>query len=124
MAFTHGDVNSQAEDNHELVMRIAGETRHIVLPELHHGSFDRYEGDFWKFNLTDFYFTHSCIRLGNIESIALKERGNDGWRIDSIVTFFKAGSSYQLATMDINANRWVDGDGSPNGRRFELNLII
>ena len=65
-----------------------------------------------------------CIVPEDIEEIIMVESSDDGWNIESIVTFLRSGSDYQLATLDMEVNRWIDGDEDHSHRRFELSLVI
>ena len=49
---------------------------------------------------------------------------NDGWNIDSIVTYVGApGKGFRDATIDFNVFRWVDGNGAPSNTYFMLKKI-
>ena len=132
MAFTSGVPDGGSDGVHVVEMRVSGETRPITrpvtLPNLPGDEYFPHKGDLWKLNLqNDFHFT-SCVQLHEIEYIAIEEHNNDGWNIDSIVTILRddAGGAkyYQLATVDMDINRWIDGDGHYDHRRFELTLVI
>ena len=135
MAFTSGlgsaDVNGN--ERHEIEIRAAGDTRHVILPNLPGSEYQQNEGDLWELSLqNDFQFTAACTTLEDIETIALEERSNDAWNIQSVITVFKStDNQYQVASVDINVFRWIDGDGhypgnpAPyNDRHFELTLVI
>ena len=129
MAFTSGVANGGADDLHSVSMRVSGETCLVILPNLPGDDYLPHKGDLWKLNLkNDFHFTDTCVQLHEIEYIAIEEHNNDEWNIDSIVTILRddaAGAKYyQLATIDMDVNRWIDGDGHYDHRRFELNLVI
>ena len=69
------------------------------------------KGDFWIFNLnTDLGLTDSCITKDDIQYIYIKNGGNDGWKIESVMTTLAAGSQYTVVTADIHLNKWVDGN--------------
>ena len=80
------------------------------------------KGDLWKINITDFHFTNSCMRIGDIQRVYVIETNDDGWNIDSIVTMVKDSSGgIGTLTQNLDINRWVDGnDGALTRRRFEL----
>ena len=82
------------------------------------------KGDLWKFSMSAFHGIPSCVRKSSISEIAIEEYTNDGWNIDSVITIFKAGSTYEVATMDMDAYQWVDGDHHPSRRRFVLTKIF
>ena len=80
-----------------------------------------HKGDLWKINLADFHFSDSCLTRCEIESIYIKESGNDGWNIDSIATFVRDNyGGVEVLTQDLDAFQWVDGDGQSTHRRFHL----
>ena len=131
MAFTSGVRNAGSDQGHEVSMRlVSGETRTALLPDLPGNDYLSNKGDLWKLNLASrFHFTDSCVQLSDIASIAIEQRSNDGWNIDSIVTFFKDNrhiirDDFHLATVDMDVNQWIDGDAHHTHRRFELNLVI
>ena len=48
-----------------------------------------------------------------------------GTYIDSIVTYVAVSEfNWELSSVDLEANRWVDGDSLHTYKRFALNLII
>lgn len=135
MAFTSGlssaDVNGN--ERHEIEIGVAGDTRHVILPDLPGTEYRKNKGDLWELSLqNDFQFPASCIKPEDIEHIALEERSNDAWNIQSVITVFKStDDQYQVASVDVNVFRWIDGDGDypgnpapHNDRHFELTLVI
>ena len=69
------------------------------------------KGDFWIFNLkTDLGLTDNCITKDYIEKIVIQNGGNDGWKIESVMTTLAAGTKYTVVTADIHLNKWVDGN--------------
>ena len=124
MAFT-GEGAGRSDDFHEVEIVLSSyEVRHTVLPDLPINEMESHKGDLWKIPFAHFHFTDGCITKDEIVSIAIKERGNDAWRIDSIVTFLKAGNIYQLSSVDIDVNRLVDGDSGVESKKFNLSLIL
>ena len=128
LAFTSGVTGAASDKGHEVELRAGGATRHVVLPNLPGDDYMEHKGDLWKINLSRFSFPSNCIKIGDIETIAITEHSIDSWNIDSIVTFLvdtnDAGNTYQLATQDLDVFRWIDGDGSITQKRFELTLVI
>lgn len=125
MAFTSGLQNAGADDHHAVVLRAAGHCRHQLLYDLPGDDYSSLEGDLWKYTISSFGFPSSCVTLDDVSEISIIEHNNDGWNIDSIATFFidENGARYP-ASVDLDVNRWVDGDGSQENKRFELTLII
>ena len=129
LAFTSGVHAAQTAERHEVELRAASQTRHIVLPDRPVGDYTPNKGDLWKIPISDFGFSlpGQCILLTDVKEIAITERSNDGWNIDSIVTFLRSGDStydFHLASVDIDVFRWIDGNSAHAHRRFELNLVI
>ena len=69
------------------------------------------------------YLLH--INQKSIQGIALLAGSNDGWHIDSVVTYVAVNKyNWELSSVDLDANRWIDGDSSHSYKRFTLNLVI
>lgn len=127
MAHTSGIASAGADAGHDVEMRVSGQTRSVRLPNLPGDDYLEHKGDLWKLNLRDHFGFGGCVRKGDIEYIALEEHSNDGWNIDSIITILRDdhayGRDYQVATMDMDIFRWIDGDSHSDRRRFELTRI-
>ena len=110
--------------DHRIALQANGQLKVITLPRPS-GGLVQNKGDLWKLSLeTDFGFT-DCITVKHIENIALIENHNDGWRIDSIVTFLVVNPYYwALSSADFDVNRWVDKDGDPSYKQFILTLCV
>ncbi len=131
MAHTASHVNAGTNEEHEVEMIANGQTRSYILqdPQAPADGYERFKGDLWKISVkNDFGFT-GCVNKGDIKSIAIEQHSNDGWKIDSIVTILRddysgGNKAYEVATVDMDVNRWIDGNGAISHRRFELTLII
>ena len=129
---TSGVSGGDSNGDYDLEVRVNGITHSVELTDSLPGDqAQSHKGDLWEFSLkNDLGFTSpSCIRKSNIEEIAIEESTNDGWHIDSVITVLKSGSNYQVATLDMEADQWIDGSGSPSSqpgvtKRFVLNKII
>jgi len=56
--------------------------------------------------------------------VTITEGGNDGWGIDSIMTYGCTDEfGCQPLTQDIDANRWVDRDEGDEHLRFSLSKV-
>ena len=74
--------------------------------------------------MSQFGFEFSCIHVDEIEEIAIEDT-TDGWNINSVVTFVgDSNGGFQLATIDMDVNQSIDGNGSPTNTRFELNIVL
>ena len=124
LAFTSGLSYAGSDDCPKIEIQAGGHIRSLNLPDLPGNEHQKNKGDLWKIEISDFSFP-GCITTRDIEKISIEEDGNDGWNIDSIVTFFKSNpDSYQLASVDFDENRWIDGDQEVSEERFELNLVL
>ena len=85
--------------------------------------YEPHKGDIWTYEMSTF-FPRRCVRIGDINEVAVSYGGNDGWNIETIVTLVKdSDDKYQLLTGDFSVNRWIDGDGAVQHRRFMLTFI-
>lgn len=129
MAHTSGAAGAGTDAReHEVEMTAYGQTRTLILPDLPENDAQADKGDLWKISLNeDFMFTR-CVTKTDIQSIAIEENGSDGWIIESIITILRSdysyGSDYEVASMDMDVHRRVDGNTNGKERRFELTLII
>ena len=81
------------------------------------------KGDFWIFNLyTDLGLSDSCITKDDIQSVIIQNGGNDGWKIESVMTTLASGTQYTVVTADIHLNMWVDGNPSGAGAATSITL--
>ena len=123
MGFTSGLANAGSDDAHSIEVRASGITKRALLPDLPAKDYMKNKGDLWIVPISRLGFV-GCIRKANIETIAIEESGNDGWNIESMVTFVRSGSSYELATMDFHVNKWIDGNGLSSHHRLDLTLQL
>ena len=79
----------------------------------------------WKMSLSSFWTGFSgCITFNDVEGVAIIAANDDGWNIDSIVTFARdSANNFQLNTQNFEVYRWVDGDGAVSHKRFDLKLV-
>ena len=124
MAFTSGIANANSDTRHSVTITVAGETRVSLLPDLPQDDYQSLKGDLWKISFADDFSFDYCVRKNDIESIAIAESGNDGWNIETIVTFIESDNNFELASEDFNVFRWIDGDSESSRTYFELNLIL
>ena len=122
MVLTSGIENAQTENAHGVTIEVANDNvRLSLLPELH---YEPNKGDMWKLSFKDDFQLDYCVRKYDIRSIAIEENGDDGWNIETIVTFIGSGRDYELATSDFEVNHWIEGDKSASRRRLELTLVF
>ena len=79
----------------------------------------------WKLSLEkDFQFS-GCVKVRDIENLAILENHNDGWNINSVVTFLVVDPCYwALSSVDFDVNVWIDGNSDPSYKEFNLTLFI
>ena len=111
MAFTSGSGDAGSDDSPYLYVHLTkkhGSARFYDRPG---DDMSSNEGDFWIFNLkTDLGLTDNCITKDDIKDIFIENGGNDGWKIESVMTTLAAGTKYTVVTADIHLNKWVDGN--------------
>lgn len=124
MAFTSGVAHAGSDNGHSVQVRLSGgQTRHVRLYDRPGDDMLAHKGDLWKISFSSFGFSDSCIQIGEIQQVAITERSNDGWNIESIVTLVKDSSGgVQTLTQDLDVYRWIDGNDHYSHRRLDLTL--
>ena len=116
MAFTSGLAHADSDTNHNIELQYSGLVRTMTLYDRPGDDSQPNKGDLWEFSLS------GCVTLSAITRVSVAENGNDGWNIESIVTFVRdASSRIQVLTRNFGARRWIDGDHSSQ-RRYDLTL--
>lgn len=120
MGFTSNVPNAGADALHGVELQAGGLNRSITLPNLPGDDYLPNKGDLWMLSLSSFNFPR-CMLLREFQNIAIVARNNDGWNIASIVTLL-CSQDYccRLFSQDFGVNRWVDGNGAVENRRFDL----
>ena len=125
VAYTTGIKHAGADSSHRIELRAKGVTKVKVLPNLPGDDFSPSKGDLWTLSIKDYFGLYGCITKDDIQGIALLSGSNDGWHIDSVVTYVAVNQRmWELSSVDLDANRWIDGDSSHTYKRFNLNLVI
>ena len=119
MAFTSGLRYAGADRVHAVQIHARRYVRTVRLYDRPGNDYYPHKGDLWKINFAAFHFPY-CIKIGDIRRISIVAASTDGWNIDSIVTIVGAGRYYQVMTLNLNVNRWIDGNGPPYQRRYDL----
>ena len=121
MGFTSGKGNAGSDDSPYLYIFLHNkEHRSKRFPDNPGNDMVNNKGDLWEFSLSSFNFQKTCITKGDISKVIIQEGGNDGWHIKSVVTMVHSGSKYKILTVDLNVNRWIDGNGSSAQRELLL----
>ena len=124
MAHTSGVSNGGSDSGHQIELRITGDTKVISLRNHPGDDYDKSKVYMWGFNIKE-DFGLSCVKIDDIKGIAILSGSNDGWNIDSIVTYIAVNAYHtELSSVDFVANRWIDDDSSDDRKRFELNLVL
>ena len=124
MAFTSGLNNAGSDAGHAVKIGLTGGiVKRSALPDLPGDDYEKNKGDLWKMSFKDNFHLVHCVKKNDIKSITIRQNGDDGWNIETIVTFIKSGTDYELATSDFNVYKWIDGDDEVNRRFFVLNLV-
>ena len=78
------------------------------------------KGDFWIFKTST--LTLVCITKDDVQCIMIQNGGNDGWKIESVMTTPAAKTWYTVVTADIHLNKWIDGNPSGGGASTSITL--
>ena len=124
MAYTSSLNGAGSYDNHRIRLQANGVASTINLPNLPKKKFSPNKRDLWKLDLGDSFGFTSCITINDMEHISILQGGNDGWNIESIVTFAVVDQYiWSLTSADFNVNQWIDGDGANSYKEFTLSVI-
>jgi hypothetical protein len=106
-----------------LEMIVGDEVGSVQLLPATGDEFQRGGGDLWRFKIAEFGFTQECIEVDDVDGLALLPGGTDGWKIESIVTqVLTDDRENRVLSSDIGVDRWIDGNGGEERRRFDLTL--
>jgi len=125
MAFTSNLRSAGSDGKHAIELR----ARYLsITKKLYNLPKDDYEpnkGDLWKLSIKHYFGFTQCIRARDINYIKIREASNDGWNIESVVTFvIFENRGWQLSSVDLNVNQWIDGNELPSHKEFKLNLVL
>ena len=125
MAHTSDVNHGDADSGHKIELKANVATKAIALPDLPGDDYSTSKGDLWELSLKDHFGLSGCITKKDIKGIAILAGSNDGWHIDSIVTYIAVNeNNWELSSVDLRAKRWIDGNTSFAQKRFELNLVL
>ena len=121
LAYTSSIEHSQTVGDHKIELTVDGLTKTATLTKFPGQS----RGNLWSRSLADDFGFPGCIRKKDIQGIALLSGNNNGWNIDSIVTYVANNDyNWELSSVDLDVNRWIDSDSEEYRKRFDLNLVI
>ena len=125
MAYTSDKRFAGSDLTHRIEMQAKGFTKIVDLPNLPKDDFDPTKGDLWKLSLSDIFGFNGCITKYDIRGIAILPGSNDGWNINSIVTYVASSEeNWELSSVDLDVDRWVDQNSDDSYKRFPLTLVI
>ena len=113
MGFTSGTIGSESNNLPYLIMNLRGTggKGEIRLPNNPGVEMTKYKGDLWRVSISSlFKGRRRCVRKTEVLSVIIRNGGNDGWRINSIVTMLQYGPYCTLLTGNVDFNRAIDGN--------------
>lgn len=127
MGFTSGLKYAGSDDNPFIEIDLYNhEERRVRFPDNPGDDMVKNKGDLWTISISHFGFQKKCINRGDVRKVAVMQGGNDGWNIKSIVTMVSTTggkSLYLPLTVDMNINRWIDGNGPDSQRELTLSKV-
>ena len=127
MGFTSGPKYAGSDDSPFIEIDLYNhEERRVRFPDNPGDDMVKNKGDLCTIPISHFGFRKKCINRGDIRKVAVMQGGNDGWNIKSIVTMVSTTggkSPYLPLTVDMNINRWIDGDGLDSQRELTLSKV-
>ena len=121
MGFTGDKHSAGSSDSPYLFLDLTNhESGSALFPDNTGNDMERNKGDFWRIPISAFGFSKACILKDDIDNVFVQEGGNDGWYISSIFTAVAAGSQYKLLSVDVDVDRWIDGNGSESETHLTL----
>ena len=112
MGFTSGTGGAESKNLPYLIMSLyTHEDGHVRLPNNPGVEMTKYKGDLWRVSISSlFKGKRRCVRKRDVQKVTIHNGGDDGWRINSIVTMLRYGYYSTVLTADIDFNKAVDGD--------------
>ena len=123
MAYTSDRIYAHASASHKIRLQVNGLASARFLPDLPGNDYISNRGDIWKLHLKDFFGFTGCITINDIDHITILHGNNDGWNIESIVTFAAVSEYWELTSADFSVFQWIDGDDVDEHREFTLSLL-
>ena len=125
MAYTSDKLFSGSDQKHRIEIQANGLTKTEDLPDLPENDFSPSKGDLWKLSISSYFGFTGCITKNDIQSIAILAGSNDGWNIDSIVTYVASSEhDWELSSVDLDVDRWIDQNSKSSYKGFQLTLVI
>ena len=126
MAFTTTDKNANSDDLPSLSVTLtSGDEETLKFPNNQDiNEQTKGKGDLWEFKITKFDFqTDNCITKSDISEVTIHNGGDDGWKIESVVTILHGGLSFDVVTADMHVDRWIDGNNGVSRQSYDLTVL-
>jgi hypothetical protein len=124
IGFTTGRKHAGSNDDHHIELHTTDGKSYTA--ELYNRAGDDYlqnKGDLWTFTPQSFGIK-SCLRKGQIDGVLFVAGGDDGWMIETAMTVYRdQNKNYNLLTVNVNFNKWLDGNSGSASRRLKLTLV-
>ena len=122
MAFTSGVRRAGSDRDHRIFVRASEMRRSArLLPDLPGNDYECNKGHLCKLPIA-FLGDAGCIKLHDVRSVVLMGGSEDGWNIDSVVTFVIS-EDYYWALLDSDVFQWIGRNRGPDEQRFPFSLI-
>jgi nuclear transport factor 2 (NTF2) superfamily protein len=124
IAFTTGEKHAGSDNSHHFELHTDdGNSYTTKLYDREGNDYLENKGDLWIFTPASFGIT-SCLQKSDIDGVYFEAGGNDGWMIDTaMVVYSDQNTKYNLLTVDVGINKWLDGNGGKDQRRVQLTLV-
>ncbi len=120
LAFTSSYRYGSSSTSHYVELTIRGVTKRRLLYNRLGSYKQSNKGDLWKLNIS-YFSSWRCVRIRDIQRVAITAASRDSWNIDSIVTMVKdrKGKTFIL-TQNLDVFRWISKSGGISRKRFQL----
>ena len=123
MAFTSGVSHAGSDNSAHFEIKVGNQVKSIQLSDRPGNDYYPNKGDIWDYPLSSFGI-HTCTTPRDITGLAIIEGGNDGWNIQTIVVMASGTNPrYTVLSAAVGVNRWIDGNGSAQHKRYDLPLV-
>ena len=123
MAFTSGVDHAGSDNSANFEITVGSQKKTVTLRDRPGNDYYPHKGDIWDYPLSSFGIHRPCTTPKDIRGLAVVEGGNDGWNTETIVVMASSSNSrYTVLSAAIQVNRWIDGNGSHQQKRYDLPL--
>lgn len=87
--------------------------------------FEKGKSDLWILSIHNdhhgFSVPHGCIKFSDIDQISIEAGGEDGWKIDSVVTVgYSEYGQKRMLSSDLSNPHWIQTDGTASQYEWYL----